>query len=371
MSNGEKSRRIYREFVDQIEGLGRGDSVPDVHRTVDRVYLMMSGGCYRPSVHPEGDWAGRVAKSLDQYCISLSERKKVEIAGAKREIATEDAAFNSLKLALNLVGDLALPHFREKSQFSNTLFHDIYNLSLAYVDSIVSGVSDQYISSDDAFDAKRNAVVLAKNGMIAGKTYASSGFSPELNLALERTKAAMGLASPYLLRPFENVATERKAVYKKDELTEKLKGEVTERAGSSFEFHPDFIFPIAQGGTELGIELGMAYEEQGADFPLVYPLMFSMKTRKQRVPWTEHDSRLLEQGFEGKNLLTTEDWVTTGNTLRGILNALEMTFPREIRVATLKRDPEKSQIPVLDKYRFYTGISARYGGTKTDSLADM
>lgn len=371
MSNQQKNERVYATFVDQLEGLARGDSIEDVHRTADRVYLMMTGGGFRPASFPQGDWARQVVQNLDGYCASLTQRKRVNIAGAQREIATEDAAFDSLNLAVALGKELVVPHFRDRSQLSNRLFYDVRNLGLSYVDSIVSGVSDEYISAEDAFMAKVNAVNLAKRGMTAGNLYVASGLSSELGVALDRTGDALGMASPYLLRPFENVATERKNVYRKNELTAKIIEKATARSGDGFEFLPDFIFPIANGGTELGIEIGMAYEAQGARSILVYPLMFSMKTRKQRRPWTEHDSAVLGQSLEGKRVLVAEDWITTGNTLRGILNQVEGTFPQEIRVATLKRDREKSQVPIIDKYQLYVGTHALYDGAKTDSLAGM
>jgi len=104
----------------------------------------------------------------------------------------------------------------------------------------------------------------------------------------------------------------------------------------------------------------------GTKYSSTYPLFFSIKTRRHQRPWVENDSPFLEKRLENKDVLITEDWVTTGNTLRGILREVDETYPRDIRVATLKRDPDKSKIPILDNYKFYTGSWSHYDGPKID-----
>ena len=99
--------------------------------------------------------------------------------------------------------------------------------------------------------------------------------------------------------------------------------------------------------------------------------MYSIKTRKQRYPWIAHDGEFLANNVLEKNVLLTEDWVTTGNTVRGILKELEGAFPHEVRIATVKRDPEQSKVPILDKYKFYVGIWNKYTGAKNDSIKDL
>ena len=79
---------------------------------------------------------------------------------------------------------------------------------------------------------------------------------------------------------------------------------------------------------------------------------------------------LMKKDAEG-NLLFAPDVVFPGNTVRGILNKLENVYPREIRVVTLKRDPKKSRVPILDNYIFYIGRWSEYRGGKTDALSDM
>jgi len=98
--------------------------------------------------------------------------------------------------------------------------------------------------------------------------------------------------------------------------------------------------------------------------------LYSIKTRRHRSPWIDNDSKVLGE-LEGKNVLVVEDWVTTGNTLRGILLEVERRYPHEVRVATIKRDPESSKSALLKKYRFYIGKSAQYRGGKTDALSQV
>jgi hypoxanthine phosphoribosyltransferase len=161
------------------------------------------------------------------------------------------------------------------------------------------------------------------------------------------------------MRSYENVATTPKKISHGEKLQQELQEALTVRdPRGDLLFCPSVIFPIAHGGTEFGVRIANAYQNNGFD-PIVYPLLFSMKTRKQRIPWVENDAPFLAKELEGKCLLT-EDWVTTGNTLRGIIQEVERTFPREIRVATIKRDREKSLLPFLDHYCFYVGEHAVY-----------
>ena len=66
--------------------------------------------------------------------------------------------------------------------------------------------------------------------------------------------------------------------------------------------------------------------------------------------------------------------LTTSNVeldplIKGEINEIEKFFPKEIKIATLKRDPEKSKVAILDKYDFYVGMWSEYDGPKTDALA--
>src|SRR3989344_3255967 len=306
-------------------------------------------------------------KRVKKYASLVSARRNVVIEGGSREITTEDEALGSLKLAHALASDLILPQFKKTNDLTNRIFRDLFYLSLSYVDSIADGVADEYISKERALDSKVKAVAVAKEGLRVREHYLKQGINQIGTQNLENMGMQLANVDETLMRPFEIVATSPKKVHRKEELTEKIKQELIR---SDPLYLPSVIFPIAHGGNELGIVLSNLYEDNGHKV-ITYPLMFSIKTRKQRHPWVQHDGIFLDSNLENKNFLVTEDWVTTGNTLRGILIELEKLYPRETRIVTLKRDPEKSKVPFLDKYNFLIGQWARYDGKKTDSITDM
>ncbi len=370
--NLTKEKYLYRQFVDSLEKSSNGEAVDRMEIILDRAFILFLGGDFRPVYYPTSDFLAKNIKDLSEYCETLKHRRKIDIEGGEREVTTEKDAFDSLVLANSLARNLVMPFVHVSNQFTNRIFNDIYNLSLSYVEAICSGVADEYIDQKKSPEAKLEAVELARQGIDIKKIYDTNRLSPNLQTEFKSLDNLIKFAHPEFMRPFELVATSRKKIYKKKELTEKIRPDLTRTdAQGKLLFYPSVIFPIANGGIELGIELSIAYDKLTEREPIVYPLMFSMKTRKQRYPWTQNDTDFLSQSLENSDVLITEDWVTTGNTLRGILQKIEDTYPREIRIATWKRDPEKSKIPILDKYKFYVGSWSTYIGGKTDSLKDM
>ena len=348
MRNYQKNGNQYLKVKEVFEDIGENLTQKKIESTTSKAYHLFLGG-YTPSEYPASDFGKKVISSLSNYCHLLSDRKKVEIAGGKREIALETEAFDSLLLAEGLARELLVPLFKVKSDVSNKIFNDIHYLSLAYVHAIVNGVADEYINAEEAFEAKSRAVNLAKQGVRVHDSYLKGGFSNETSNNLDKFKRFLNDSQKRLLRHYELVPTAEKKIYKRKELMKALEEKVAEKdSKGKFLFKPDIIFPIAHGGTGVGVELANTFEDLGCS-PITYPLLYSIKTRKHRHPWIQHDLNFLGGGLEGKDVLITEDWVTTGNTLRGILNKLENLFPHEIRVATIKRDREKSKVPLLEK----------------------
>jgi hypoxanthine phosphoribosyltransferase len=366
MSNPNKNRDIYHRLVQAFNDLSTGKSI-DLGQTLDRAFILFLGGHRMSAYHPSSDFGRDFLKDLEIYCNLYTGRKKADIGGSTRPTTTEREALLSLLYATDIAKKM-FPLLKAKNQLSNRIFHDIYNLSLSYVDAIVNGVSDEYIADKDAFNAKQTAIIIAKHAARVQKAYSEKGFSTETQNQLTQFSNALRSHQLQFMRDFELVATEQKSIQRKDEIISTLEQEVTREGEEKLLFAPSVIFPIAHGGTEIGVILSNAYENKG-HIPITYPLMFSMKTRKHRKPWTQNDE-FLRRSLEGHDVLVTEDWVTTGNTLRGILNEVEANFPHEVRVATIKRDPDKSKIPILDKYSFYVGQWTPYLGTKTDALAD-
>ncbi len=370
MANLSKNHELYRKIVNVFNDLSRGNHLENLEFLVSKAHILFLDN-YKSTMQPEYDFGKKRLNEIEDYCYLLSKRKKVKIAGGKRDIATEEEALSALILTESIAKNLLLPLFRKKNGFSNRVFNDIHNLSLSYVHAIVNGVGAEYINKEEAFEAKQRAVSLAKQGIRVFDSYKEEGFGENTKEDLKRFKRFLSETQRKFMRSFENVPTSQKKIYKGSQLMKQLSQEITEQEEDRrFLFKPEIILPIAQGGIEFGVRVANVYEDKG-HFPIVYPLLYSIKTKKHRHPWIEHDAEFLGQSLEGQNILVTEDWVTTGNTLRGILNKLENTFPNEIRVATIKRDPNKSQVPFLENYKFYIGALANYSGNKTDSLTDL
>lgn len=365
--NINKNRPLYDSFVKNLSQIASGSLPNDFDKLVDRMYVAFLDG-FRVSKYPNFDYGAQVVKSLQQYSSLVAGRKKVDISESKREITMESESYEALVVTSDLIGNLILPHIRNKTNFSNKLFHELYNLGFSCLEAIVSGISDEYIDRTEATAAKLSAVELAKATQRAAKMYFKNGNQITYALAapFEKFNSTIESFPSKHLRPFETVTVSPKEIARKEEVIRKIIGELMS-GESRPEFTPHIICPIAQGGNELGIVLANAYEDHGHS-PIVYPLMYSIKTRKQRHPWIAYDGDFLTTRVNGKDVLLTEDWVTTGNTVRGILNELEGVFPHEMRVATLKRDPEQSNVPILDKYGFYVGMYSKYTGGKVDTV---
>ncbi len=366
MSN-ERNKVLYKKVIRTFNESFRGGHT-DLENMILKAHDLFRAG-FVPTEYPSSDFGKQVLGDLAEYSHLVSLRRKIDIAGAERDFATEIEAYKSLVLASKLVDELILPHFHSKTKFSNKVFNDIYNLGLAYLHSIVASVAQEYIDEEEAVDAKNNAVKIASKGIKLHDAYHQEVEShKQLKSCVKKFVRNLGKAQPELLRSFELVPISQKKIYKGEEIMEEMVENISQTDDSEkFLFKPAVIFPIAQGGNEFGLRIAHAYQDKGYS-PPVYPLLYSIKTRRHRSPWIDNDSRFLRRNFEDQDLLVVEDWVTTGNTLRGVLNEIDRKYPHEIRVATIKRDPSRSKIPPLRNYHFYVGKWTRYTGSKVDSL---
>ena len=77
------------------------------------------------------------------------------------------------------------------------------------------------------------------------------------------------------------------------------------------------------------------------------------------------DREFLEMAPD-KSHLITEDWITTGRTLLGVLGELTSRQARDVRVATIKQDPGSLNKDLLRSCNIYAGETSRYLGGTTD-----
>ena len=79
------------------------------------------------------------------------------------------------------------------------------------------------------------------------------------------------------MRSFELVGTSRKKMYKKRQAVAAMIDQLLGRDGTGkAPFLPSVIFPIAHGGSDIGLTISNAYDSLGHEH-IVYPLMFSIK----------------------------------------------------------------------------------------------
>lgn len=362
-----KVLKICNEFRESFLSRLSGEPATDLGKKTDKVIHVFENPCSEdmmegvfPPVNTKQESLVNQALQMlyffGQYKIGRINRRVHE---ANRLLATEDQSYMGLRNVIELLDRFVIP-YRVESEISNSVMKELYNLALANVFSITQAAASEYIPEDKVYAAKMQSVHLCKLAFRAKEIFRKRGVTGELGPFVKDSLDNLLAQEREFFRPFELTFVVPKKVYKKDELTERLAGEVLD------DFSPDFVVPIAQGGIESAIIYNIAYEDKGKRV-ITYPLMFSIKTRNQKEPWIYHDTKFFRM-VPQKSVLVTEDWITTGNTARGILNSLESHFPSEVRIATLKRDPQSYDVPILNKYRIYTGQEAHYAGPKTDEV---
>src|SRR3989344_3658740 len=246
MANHEKSKKIYKETIEEFDRIAAGTAPQDIEGHLQKSYHMFLQD-YPARPLPSSDYGAKCINNLKKYASLVSARRNVVIEGGSREITTEDEALGSLKLAHALASDLILPQFKKTNDLTNRIFRDLFYLSLSYVDSIADGVADEYISKERALDSKVKAVAVAKEGLRVREHYLKQGINQIGTQNLENMGMQLANVDETLMRPFKIVATSPKKVHRKEELTEKIKQELIR---SDPLYLPSVIFPIAHGGNE-------------------------------------------------------------------------------------------------------------------------
>ncbi len=360
---GNNTKKAYLEFLELLDGISSGKPAQGVEHLADKSYLTFLHG-YSPDVFPKFEFGRSVVSALIESASLKSKRIHRDVAGTRRELASEDEALRSLRAAQFLGKNLISPFFRKTNSFSNRVINETYHLGFSFLDLVCNASADDFIPLDEIFDAKFHAMKIAQDVTRLKEHYSVKGveeIGDKFDLLAPHIE---GINSDYI-RPYELVATQRKSPSRKDELTRKIVQDVIGDENSKGEpYRPEVIFPVAHGGSELGANIANAFEDMGHS-PIVYPLLYSVKTRRHRMPWTKNDSEFLTRSLEEKDVLITEDWITTGATIRGIIREVEGTYPNETRIATVKRDPVKSTMPALDNHKIYVGELREYDGPPT------
>jgi len=221
MGNSEKNRHAYRGIVDTFNRLTTGSSPINLESSVLRAYNLFFGG-YEPLDHPDSDFGRETLRNLKEYGELSSGRRKIEIEGGEREVATEKEAYRSLVLAGDLANNLIIPFFNEENNFSNRIFKDIFNLSLAYLHGIVSAVAQEYVGGEQTYEAKKIAVKIASKGIRANDVYSEEGLKKRLKDTVKSLTKKIERAQPQFVRSFELVPTSQKKIYKGGELMKKV-----------------------------------------------------------------------------------------------------------------------------------------------------
>jgi len=362
--NLQKNREVYQHFLRDLDSFATGSRPEDITNYSDRVWhILLNTSDFVADEHMlEGhsDYARNVSRLLYRLTQNRRARIKREIGGSYREMTSERRAFEELADTVSLLRDFVVPMRVSPANFTTALVNDVYNLSLAHVQSVVNMAIDEYFDNTETFNAKTTSTRLARRAFDTRESYDSTPGSLEgvVGIRLKLVSDSLQDIDHKKPRDFELVPTKPKEIMHKRKATGNLIKQLP------LDYVPDFIVPIAQGGIELGVQLDSHYHSQGHR-TVCYPVMFSIKTRRHLRPRMFADRLFLEQA-QDKSHLVTEDWITTGRTLIGVVGDLTARQPQDVRVATIKRDPSSLDHPILGKYEIYAGEISKYTGPKTD-----
>lgn len=355
-------RETYEKFVKTIEDTVRGSRPDDLERRTQNAYIAITQG-YVGNGTSELPYANQIIDSFNKYGQLKNNRRKIKVAGVEREMAPETEILEGLEAVRDITGSLIVPYFSREVDLVNTVISETLNLSLGYANSITQSAAEEYVPLESRQSAKLNATDIARNAMsIQLAAYDDENHLSVLSKNFGKFCKSLDLVEQDYLRPFEMNFTKPKNITHKAEDIRK----VAERVVNSG-YRPEFIFPIAHGGLETGLVIDLCLRKEGCD-QITYPLLFSIKTRRHSKPQLKGDEKILGNIAES-DVLLTEDWVTTGNTVRGIIGELEMSyFPHDIRVATIKQDPKSFRNPMLTRFDLIAGHVSEYKGTKNDRV---
>jgi len=364
--NPAKNRELYGAFLKALDSFSSGSvSRPsNLDSLTDRFWcsaLNNSGvslaSCYSSATT---DYAKTVSGELQALADLRKARIRRNLGDTERELTSERQAYEELGHVSEIIDQFIIPvGLGTNCNFSRTMVNDAYNLALAQVQTAVNVADDEFIHNGDVVEAKRKATALARNAYWLKNQFNIGGLSERFKTQYAAFRSQFTEANPSWTRESEFVPTHPKEITHKERAISHVIHSIPA------DYAPQFIAPVAQGGIELGVRLDAHYHDQGFE-TVCYPLLFSIKTRRHRNPRISPDQEFFRT-IDDSSILVTEDWVTTGKTLAGILGTLVTHQAKDVRVATIKQDPMSANLPVLANFPVYAGEVTRYTGPKTDS----
>lgn len=372
MSNIQKCREKYGLFIADLEAFLAGDRKPTLEANLDRVWRIQdTQPQFEPPIRERiSEYAARVCKDIVELAQLRARRSNRIINETEMEMSSETDAFYELQSIRTIFEDLVFPTRTScngtNSEFVQSMLKELFNLSLAYSHSVVQASADEFVPEENVYAAKTGATTVAREAFDFKQAFTAGRESGNPALAREQFerfhRALQSHASPAYLRDFKLTFVAPKSIYKKEECIRSLVQQVV----ADEQYAPGFLVPVAQGGIELAVRFDSAYRAHGHE-PTSYPIMFSIKTRKHRRPWTDLDGEFFGK-IPGESLLVTEDWITTGTTIKGVLADIVSSLPGQVRFATIKRDPRSMKDALLRNQWIYSGMVSAYGGNKTDEV---
>lgn len=292
------------------------------------------------------------------YCKLLDNRMSAHIGDGYRDMVMQSRVPQSLRNIIGFIEHLYTLNLRDGIELDvlNPAIRDLQSFGIGLVSAYVDSAFGDQLTEEKVKQAKFRSAEIAIANFDAFHTYQSN-----MKYLDENVMKHLGIASQRLnaLEPYEEslgnvpVPLTMKKISHKQEAIDSV---INSLENSNQRI--DYIFPIAHGGIELGIEIGRQYRNAQ-----IYTLLFSTKTRKQKAYEPRSDTGFLRETAEFSNILV-EDWINTGETIQGIQTVLTALTKRNFPIATLKRTPSSLTNKDLQNTEIYHGQINEYKGQK-------
>ncbi len=232
--------------------------------------------------------------------------------------------------------------------------NDLFGLAIAYSCSISDSVYDGMVDKESVFNLKTESSWLVKEIVSFSDCLKCDGYlSDTVVLDAKSLLEKIDKMSDWevYFRSLNLVPVKPKKISGKERFIEEMIRKVPDLVYK-------FIVPIARSGLEPAYKLSIdGYRG------MIYPIMYSRKTRKHRTPHLEYDAIFLEE-IRGEEILIVDDWITSGRTVADIYKELVPHEPSSVSVATIKQSPESLDNKELTRMAIFSGKIKKYLGDK-------